>query len=66
MTTPLRFLCVYFRVKDRLHPLFARRVLLRGEKMAVEKANEAKILSMEENKENTVDEGLALESIFLE
>ncbi|GAA6074087.1 signal recognition particle subunit SRP68 [Tachysurus ichikawai] len=29
--------------------------------MAVEKANEAKTQSMEENKENTIDEGLALE-----
>lgn len=34
-------------------------------KMAVEKANEAKTASMEENKENTIDEGLALESILL-
>lgn len=34
--------------------------------MAVEKANEAKTLSMEENKENTTDEGIALESILPE
>lgn len=34
--------------------------------MAVEKANEAKIQSMLENKEKNSDGGLALESILLE